>query len=239
MKVSNSNTINIKNIDKKPEQVSVEKENQQTVDYKVGLASKFNDHLVTFKGRVDKGLARFFEANKDVMPYTVRLYVQSLEDKSRLTPLEAQRRAFNKLETAETLADIKRDFPDEVLFENLINPKDSKARRGIINCINENQELLALSEQGVLKNNENFTIYLLKKVFLEAKTIDEINQDLENDLNEDLKADFKFKNNDSKYIYGSTLKALGIQLPNFEYQQSLRFTRDTHFSKRRTRVLLS
>ena len=96
--------------------------------------------------------------------------------------------------------DIKRDFPDENLFKELINPEESKARRGIIKCIKENKELLELSGEGVLKNKENFTIYLLKKVFLEAKTIDEINKDLENDLNEDFKTDFKYKNPDSKYI---------------------------------------
>lgn len=226
MKIYNSGIINIQNIDKKSEQNPEPNGNLQAVDYTVGLSSKFNDHLVTFKGRVDKGLDRFFEANKDVMPYTVRLYVQSLEDKSRLTPLEAQRRAFNKLETANTLDDIKRDFPDENLFKELINPEESKARRGIIKCIKENKELLELSGEGVLKNKENFTIYLLKKVFLEAKTIDEINKDLENDLNEDFKTDFKYKNPDSKYIYGSTLKSIGLQVPNFEYQQSLRYTRD-------------
>ena len=225
MKIYNSSKINIQNVDKKTEQLSVPEVDQQTVAYKVGLASKYNDHLVNFKGRVDKGLERFFEVNKGNMPYTVRLYVESLEDKSRLTPLEAQRRAFKNLETAETLADIKRDF-DEPLFESLINPEKSKATRGIINCIKENKELLELSGEGALKSNENFTIYLLKKVFLEAKTIDEINNDLENDLNEDFKADFKYKNPDSKYVYGSTLKALGIQVPNFEYQQSLRYTRD-------------
>lgn len=227
MKIYNNNFIQkteLKNKDKNQN----EQQNSQTpeITCRIGLSSKFNDHLITFKGRVDKGLGRFYERNKQIMPYTVRLYVQSLEDKSRLTPLQAQNRAFHKLNTATTLDDIKRDFPDETLFEDLINPEDAKARRGIINCIKENKELLELSEESALKNKENFTIYLLKKVFLEAKTIDEINNDLENDLNEDFKADFKFKNPDSKYVYSSTLKALGIKPPNFEYQQSLRYTRD-------------
>ena len=192
---------------------------------KIGLHSKFNDHLLSFKSRVDKGLDRFYEANKNRMPFTVKRYVDSLEDKSRLTPLEAQQRAFYKLKDAQSVEDIKKDFPDEELFSDLKNPEDSAAKRGILNSVKENQELIELYDKGVLKDKKNLTVYLVQKVFLEAKTIDEINKDLENDLDEDFKSDFKFKNKDSKYVYGSTLKSLGIKPPSFEYQQSLRYTR--------------
>lgn len=190
------------------------------------LRSKFNDHMVAFKARVDKGLNRFYETNKDRMPVTVKRYVGSLEDKSLLTPLQAQQRAFLKLNDAKNASDIKKYFEGEELFEELIEPENSKATRGILQSFKENAELLALSGESILKDNSDFTVYLVKKVFLEAKTIDEINKDLENDLNEDFKNDFKFKNPGSKYVYGSTLKALGIKTPPFEYQQSLRYTRD-------------
>lgn len=189
------------------------------------LRSKFNDHLMSFGARVDKGLERFYDTNKERMPSTLRRYVESMEDKSRLTPLEAQKRAFSKLESAQTVGDIKKSFPDEELFKNLINPLDSKAKRGILMSAKENDELLSLSNQGVLKSRENLTVYLVKKVFLEAKTIEEINKDLENDLDPDFKADFRFKNPDSPYVYGSTLRSVGIELPEFEYQQSLRYTK--------------
>ena len=181
----------------------------------VGLQSKFNDHLLAFKGRVDKGLDRFYDANKNRMPSTVRRYVEALEDKSRLTPIEAQQRAFNKLPEAKTIADIKNAYPDEELFKELITTEQSKAKRGILNSIKENKELMELYGNSVLKDDSDLTVYLVKKVFLESKTIDEINADLENDLNEDFKADFKHKNKDSKFVYGSTLRSLGIQLPNF------------------------
>lgn len=190
------------------------------------LRSKFNDHLLSFKARVDKGLERFYETNEERMPITVRRYVDALEDKSRLTPLEAQQRAFDKLETAQSVEDIKKHFADEPLFAELKNPEDTKATRGILNSIKENKELIELYDKGILKDKKNLTVYLVQKVFLEGKTIDEINKDLENDLDEDFKADFKFKNNDSKYVYSSTLKALGIKTPPFEYQQSLRYTRE-------------
>lgn len=75
------------------------------------LRSKFNDHLMSFGARVDKGLERFYDTNKERMPSTLRRYVESMEDKSRLTPLEAQKRAFSKLEFAQTVDDIKKIFP--------------------------------------------------------------------------------------------------------------------------------
>lgn len=199
---------------------------QPSITASAGLRSKFNDHMLSFKARVDKGLERFYETNKDRMPLTVKRYVDALEDKSRLTPLEAQQRAFGKLSDAKSADDIKKYFPDEELFSELKNPEDSKATRGILSSIKENKELIELYGTGVLKDKKNLTVYLIQKVFLEGKTIDEINKDLENDLDEDFKADFKFKNKDSKYVYGSTLKSLGIQTPSFEYQQSLRYTRD-------------
>lgn len=192
------------------------------------LKSRFNDHLISFGARVDKGLDRFYEANKERMPITVSRYVDALVDKTALSPMEAQRRAFGALENAQSVKDIKKAFPAEELFQNLINPSETKATRGLLNTIKENEELLELYNQGVLKDKTNLTVYLVKKIFLEAKTIDEINKDLENDLDEDFKKTFKCKNSDKdgRYVYSSTLSALGIQLPKFEYQQSLRYTRD-------------
>ncbi len=210
-----------KNLQKTPQKIV-----QANPEGDFELRSKFNDHLMSFGARVDKGLERFYDTNKDRMPLTLRRYVESIDDKSRLSPLEAQKRAFASLNNAKNAQDIKKAFSDEPLFQNLINPLESRAKRGILQSARENDELLAFSGQGVLKNRENLTVYLVKKVFLEAKTVEEINKDLENDLDPDFKADFRFKNPDSPYVYGSTLKALGIQLPEFEYQQSLRFTKD-------------
>ncbi len=186
----------------------------------------YNDYLLSFGARVDKGLERFYDTNKDRMPQTVRDYIENLDDKSKYSPLEAQKNAYEKLESAQTIEDIKKAYPQEKLFENLINPIDSHATRGILNSIRENDELLKISDQGVLKDKSNLTVYLVKKIFLEDKTIEEINQDLDKDLDEDFKADFKFKNKDSQYIHTSTLNALGIKAPQFEYRQSLRYTRD-------------
>lgn len=194
------------------------------------LRAKFNDHLLSFGAQVDKGLERFYETNKNRMPNTVKRYIEALDDKTRLTPLQVQKRAFMKLNNTQTIKDIQKEFPDEELFFELTEASKTKATRGILMSVKENEELLSLSDQGILKDKSDLTVYLVKKIFLEGKTIDEINKDLENDLDEDFKADFHFKNKDkdsqSKYIYSSTLKALGIKMPAFEYQQSLRYTRE-------------
>ena len=92
--------------------------------------------------------------------------------------------------------------------------------------IKEDAELLELSGEGVLKDKSNLTVYLLKKIFLENKTLKEINSDLDNDLNEDLKAEYKFKYPEADYIHKSTLKALGIGGINQDFRNSLRFTQD-------------
>ena len=121
-----------------------------------GLRSRFNDHMLAFKARVDKGLDRFYETNKTRMPFTVKRYVEALEDKSRLSPLQAQQRAFYKLKEVQTVDDIKKSFPDEELFANLKNPKDCKATRGILNSVKENQELMELYDKDVLKDKKVF-----------------------------------------------------------------------------------
>ncbi|MBS6552411.1 MAG: hypothetical protein KH321_00530 [Clostridium sp.] len=227
MKIHNTNGFyKITDTPKKQNKQQSTSPETQSPDSNFELRSQFNDHLISFGARVDKGLDRFYLTNKDRMPHPVRRYIENLDDKTRLTPLEAQRRAFSKLENAQNVQDIQKAFDGEKLFENLIEPEQSRATRGMLASYKENKELLELSGQGALKNNENLTVYLVKKVFLEAKTIDEINKDLENDLDPDFKADFKFKNPNSPYVYGSTLKALGIQMPEFEYQQSLRYTRE-------------
>ncbi len=200
--------------------------NEYSPNKQFELRAKFNDYMLSFGARVDKGLERFYDVNKDRMPDTVRKYVESLPDKKALSPQEAQKNAFENLQLADSIGDIKELFPDETLFQSLKNPEDTKASRGILQTAKEDAELLALSDMGVLKDKTNLTVYLVKKIFLEAKTIEEINKDLENDLEPDFKADFKFKNPNSPYIYPTTLKALGIKMPAFEYQQSLRYTRD-------------
>lgn len=214
---------NINNTPKNKQKTEV----QQTSNNK--FLTGYNDYLLSFEARVDKGLERFYDTNKDRMPVIVRNYIEQLDDKSRITPMEAQKQAFELLEISQSIEDIQSAYPadeEQQIFSDLKNPSETKAKRGILNSIRENNELLDLYDMGVLKDKSNLTVYLVKKIYLENKTIAEINEDLEKDLNEDFKTDFKSNNPDSRYIYPSTLTSLGIKVPDAEYRQSLRYTVD-------------
>ena len=158
----------------------------------------YNDYMLSFGARVDKGVDRFYETNKDRMPQTVKIYIESLDDKSKVSPLEAQQKAYELLEIAQSVEDIKNAYSDEQLFKDLINPLESRATRGILNSLKENDELLKLSGQGVLKDKSNLTVYLVKKVFLENKTVD-VNQ-LDININDEETSDSTSKNEDANIL---------------------------------------
>lgn len=196
---------------------------------------KFRKQNINFEAqRVDKGMQRFYEVNVHRMPTTLKEYLATLKDKFSITPLEAQRDAFQKLDSAENLEQIQQElFPKEELFKHLQNIGTTRATKGLLGIFREFKEVF---ENGILKKTENFTIYLLRKIFIEAKTIDEINADLEEDLDEDIKTEFKSRYQDSSYIHSSTLKALGIYMPDISYQNSLRYTRNGYSDVIGTRI---
>lgn len=176
--------------------------------------------------RVDKGLLRFCEVNENRMPITLQEFIFGLKPEMKISPIEAMKKAFEFLNISETVNDIKSVFSKEPLFANLKNPHETKASIGLLRLIKEDSELLELGGEGVLKDKTNLTVYLVKKIFLENKTLKEINEDLENDLNEDLKAEYKFKYPKADYVHRSTLAALGIKGLNPEFRTSLRYTKE-------------
>ena len=169
---------------------------------------------------------RFYEVNKERMPRTVRLYIEKLPDKSVISPNRAQANAFAALAGATTITSILTAYPEEELFVDLKDPEESKATRGILSVLRENKDLFELYNKSILANNENLTVWLIKKIFLEAKTIEEINKDFITEMDEDFKSLYFLKEDSETPIKHSTLKSLGIKMPEFEYQQSLRYTRD-------------
>ena len=175
--------------------------------------------------RVDKTMERFYEINKNRMPATVKRFLDNVSNKLDYTPLQAQQEAFSDLTKAKTVDDVKHIFPKEKepLFANLKVLSATAATLGLLGLYREFRDVYT---DGILINNEDLTVYLLKKIYIEAKTIEEINADLENDLIPDLSYEFKRRYLHSDYIKPSTLKGLGISLPNIEYWNSLRFTRE-------------
>jgi len=179
----------------------------------------------TFLGtpRVDKGLARFAEANALWSPDTFKKFMATLEDKSRYTPVEALKEAFKALDSAKTVQDVKDAFPNEKLFNNLKRFQDTKATDGLLYIYREFKELY---KDSILKNGEDLSIYLLKKIFHEAKTRKEINEDIKNDLDGDIIIEFKHRYPDREFIPRTLLTALGIKRPDPRFQQSIIYTKD-------------
>lgn len=189
------------------------------------IYNKTQNKNVNFGGtpRVDKSMLRFAEVNADRFPFTVKKFLEGLTDKFKFTPLEAQKEAFIELKQARTIDDVKKLFPQEELFINLKQLKDTKAAVGLLAIYREFKDIF---ENGILTNGEDLSVYLLKKIFLDSKTLDEINADIDKDLNPDIKNEFRRRNPNSDYILSSTLKALGITRPDTAYQNSLKFTRE-------------
>lgn len=180
----------------------------------------FRDYLM-FKARVEKSLKRFYETNKGRMPVTLKNYIDAnVPDECKVEPIDAQFHAFEDLLYAENVQDVKELYPEEPLFKSLIPISETNASRGILHDIKIMLPDLKEAEEVILKSGEDFSIYLLKKIFLEAKSLPDINKDLDEDLNP------VFQNPNKTYISYSTLKALGIQLPNNDFLTSLRYTKE-------------
>ena len=196
--------------------------NYQPKNKKQNVSCETNCYNIPF-ARVDKGMSRFYEVNKHRLPTTVKDFLNTVQDKLAFSPLEAHKRAYEKLNTATTIDEIQKIFPNEELFIYLNDMSNTQATNGLLGIYREFKELYP---NGVLKTGECLTVYLVKKLFGEAKLIQEVNEDLENDLDDDIKSAFKSKYPGSDYVVSSTLRALGIYTPNRDYINSLKFTRD-------------
>ena len=84
-----------------------------------------------------------------------------IENESNMaeSPISAVKNAFRKIEKASTIDDIKNAYPHEPLFDNLISPEESFAKRGILNTIREHNELLGLYGKTVMESGDDFTTY--------------------------------------------------------------------------------
>jgi len=184
------------------------------------------NYFISFGAR-GMSLERFYNVNKDRMPKTVKDHIENLPDINAQTPLEAHIEAFSLLADPEiqTADDVKFLFDEEPLFANLKSVNETKAKRGFLYEARIMEETLKEAGESILNSGEDLTLYLLKKIFLEAKSLTDINKDLDKDLNP------VFKREEKNYMTYSAFESLGIELPANEYLTSLRTT-DTDYSKK-------
>ena len=178
----------------------------------------YQDFNISFTGRTPEDFyAQDFK--RDNMPQTMKDYLDfDYENRCHIPPEQMMKEVYKYLEIADNFADVKSIYPNESLFKNL-HESNIKSRKGILSEIKVAREL---GETPLLKEGEdNFGMYLLRKVYLEGKTLKEINKDfLEKDINEEYKGII------TEPIKYSTLSAYGIDYPNNAFWHSFINTRD-------------
>lgn len=186
----------------------------------------YRDYNISFQARLNRTPENFYEQpfNRDNMPDTVKAYLnEDFEERHHMPPAQLQREAFQYLKIADTIQDVKDMYPDEELFKKLRTVEETKPNTGILLLLQWDAKT---SQTPIFKNKENkdLTVYLLKKVYLEGKTLDEINSDFDNDATDAIKRELGVK--DKKYFSGSTMRTLGIRYPNLSYFNSFVATRN-------------
>ena len=209
---------NNKNRTKKQTQNTNEELNYTTVPYQIAFGTL----------RVDKRSPRFREFNelKKRLPSTLKKYYDTLEDPLSVKPVEAMKTAYADLNLAKTIKDVQNLFPEEELFIFLTSLKNATSRIGLLGIYKNHFEDKD-NKTNILRNGEDFTVYLLKKIFAEAKTTyKEINNDLDKDLNPEIQSLFRKKFKTNEYITTEVLRALEIYPPDQYFRNSLKFTQE-------------
>ena len=196
----------------------------------VGLKSYPKGYRPYFGARLFRTPENFYEQefNKKGMPITLRDYLNSnYEQNSKKPPAELHKEAFADLLLCENTDDVKEMFPQEfdetnpnALFTNLKALETIRPTGGYL----YQMRAYGLGNKDVLQSGEDLTVYLLKKIFYECKDLDEINADFDKDRKAGLERDIGYCN-EGAYFLHSTLKSIGVRLPDKAYWKSLQANR--------------
>ena len=178
----------------------------------------YRDYNINFKARLFRTPANFYAQpfNQTGMPKTMKDYLNDdYEDRQNIPPAQMMKIVFEPIKMADTLEDVKEIFPDEPLFDNLTTTPKRKARTGVIAEI----DLMKDENTKLFKNSDDtLGLYLLKKIYLEGKSLKEINKDFQNDISPDF--------NGLSPIDYTTITAYGIKMPNHGFWKSFLATRE-------------
>ena len=190
------------------------------------LLEGYKDFNLSFKARLNRTPENFYaqQFNIDNMPDTVKKYLfEDFEQRHHMPPAQLQRQAFEYLKIADSVQDIKDMYPDEPLFAHLKELKDTKPSQGILLLLKWDAQT---SQTPIFKDpqNKDLTTYLLKKVYLEGKTNEELNNDFDNDATDAIKRELGVK--DKRYFSQTNIYTLGIRYPKLPYYNSFLATRN-------------
>lgn len=194
-------------------------EHKQNVQNSAYNPIAYND--VAFTARLFRSPEDFYSCpwNKSGMPETMKQYLNAdYEDRQHMPPQQMLKLVFDDINETKNLEQVKRIFPDEPLFKNLTDVPNKKSKTGILAEI----DLMKEENKSLFKNGkDNLGHYIIKKIYIEGKTLKEINEDFDKDK--------------SVYYSGlspieyDTLRAFGIKFPNQSFWKSFTHNR-TNFN---------
>lgn len=186
----------------------------------VAALTAYKDYNISFSGRTPEDFYSQ-DFNRENMPKTMKEYLNyDYEQRQHIPPEQMMNEAFKYLEIADNFDEVKEIYPEEDLFKNLHDNK-TRHRKNVLAEINMAKEL---SDIPLLKDGtDNFGMYLLKKIYLEGKTLKEISKDFyEKDLSDEYKGVI------TKPIDYETTSAFGIRYPKQEFWHSFIATREEY-----------
>ena len=193
------------------------------------LTNKFfayKDFNVSFGDRLNRTPENFYAQtfNRENMPDTAQKYLfENYTERQHMPPAQLQREAYQYLMLADSVKDVKDMYPEEPLFEGLRSLDETRPTVGTLLLLKWDKQV---SDTPVFKDSENkdLTVYLLKKVYLEGKTVEEINKDFDKDATDAIKKELGIE--DKKYFSSTNLRTLGIRYPKLPYYNSFLATRN-------------
>ncbi|MBR1424279.1 hypothetical protein IJ579_01800 [bacterium] len=178
----------------------------------------YQDYNINFTQRLFRTPANFYEQpfNKSGMPESMKAYLNAdYSDRQNIPPAQMMKIVFGDIAHAKNLEEVKEMYPDEPLFTNLRSMPNKKYREGIL------AEISVMREEGnpIFKDgSDDLGLYILKKIYIEGKTLKEINKDFRLDISKDFEA-----LSDINY---QTLSYFGIKYPNRSFWHSFYVTRE-------------
>ena len=154
------------------------------------------------------------------MPDTMREYLNAdYSDRQNMPPAQMLRLVFDDLNEIKSLDFVPRIFPNEPLFKDLTDTPKRNARTGLVSefeSLKSEMDEIPLFKDGT----SNLGMYILKKIYLEGKTVSEINKDFKNDISDD------YKDLITSEIDHNTTSAYGIKFPRRAFWKSFIATRE-------------
>ncbi len=182
----------------------------------------YRDFNISFGERLFRSPENFYEQpfNQKGMPKTMKDYLyRDYEDRQKMPPNQMLKLVFDDLNYIDNLDYVKKHFSGEPLFANLSNSPNRNAKKGLVSeveAMKSEMDDLPLFKDG----NSNLGVYLLRKIYLEGKTLKEIQKDFKKDLSS------AYDGLITSNVEYDTLSAYGIKFPNNAFWKSFTATRE-------------